>query len=154
MIRYLAKVSLGLETLLYLVVAKSLIVVVPFRWWSSLCGTYQSETLRTEGIEAAAEIARLRRAVLRIGRYVPWRSQCLDRAMAIQFLLYRRHLSSTLYLGMEKNVGGEWKAHAWVRCGPHWAIGYSSLSQFSVVGTYAKYPPGERSSPGLVPART
>lgn len=154
MIAYLAKLALGLETLLYLGVAKSLILFVPFRWWSSLCGTYQSETLRTETAGAARQIARLRRAVLRIGRWVPWRSQCLDRAIAIQFLLYRRQLPSTLYLGMEKDPAGTWKAHAWVRCGPHWAIGYSSLSQFSVVGTYAKYPLGERSSRGLVPTRT
>jgi hypothetical protein len=58
----------------------------------------------------------------------------------MQRLLARRGLPTTLYYGMIRDEKDGWKAHAWVRCGGIWAIGYQHDREYTVVGTYAKIP--------------
>ena len=83
-------------------------------------------------------IAILRRAILRVAGLVPWHSKCLDQALCAQGVLARRKISTTLYFGMIKDDTGKWLAHAWVRSGDQWVIGYQADKQYTVVGSYAR----------------
>jgi hypothetical protein len=49
----------------------------------------------------------------RAARATWWRSMCLEKALAGQWMLRRRGIPSTMYIGMAK-LGGEFVAHAWL----------------------------------------
>lgn len=48
---------------------------------------------------------------------LPWHCRCLVRATAAKWMLRRRRIPSTLYLGVAPSTTKTWDAHAWVRCG-------------------------------------
>lgn len=125
------------EALFELAFCRALVCFVPFHKWSTLCGHPRTESLKMGVPASEAKVRSIRSAIRRVARHVPWKSVCLDQAMAAQRMLSRRRLSSTLYFGMEKSLNGEWNAHAWVRCGSEWVIGYEPERHFTVVGTYA-----------------
>jgi hypothetical protein len=129
-----------LEAFVELSLCKALTVFVPFGRWAHRQGRYQSETLREDRKEDLPRILPLRGALLRLARRVPWKSKCLDQALAMQRMLGRRGLATTTYFGMIRDKTGKWTAHAWVRCGNIWAIGYQTDREYTVVGTYARIP--------------
>lgn len=57
---------------------------------------------------------RLARAVERIARHVPVQTNCLDRAIALWWLLSSRGLAADLRIGVRKNEDASLGAHAWV----------------------------------------
>jgi hypothetical protein len=128
-----------LESLYYLTISKFKIVFLPFAWYKHQYGCFQCETLRSDMLEHRDTIYLIRNSVKLIARLLPWRSQCLDQAMAVQRMLSRRDLESTLYFGMLKNPVGKWNVHAWVRTGNCWAIGYQAKVTYTIVGTYAQF---------------
>ena len=130
--------GLYLEALLEMAWCRVLTVFVPFGRWAHRQGRFQSETLWED---RAADLPRVRAihvAILRIGRRTHWGSKCLDQALAMQRMLGRRGLPSTTYYGMIRDDAGKWTAHAWVRCGTVWAIGYQPGREYTVVGSYAR----------------
>jgi Transglutaminase-like superfamily len=79
------------------------------------------------------------RAVNSASNYTPWESVCLPQAVAAQWMLKRRHISATLYLGVAKNetLPQKLAAHAWLRCGRVILTGSSGHRQFAVVATFS-----------------
>jgi hypothetical protein len=132
--------ALSLEGLFALAASKLRVTLLPFRYWAWPRGRFQSESLRHPRAAELARITRIRHAVKLAGRVVPWRSKCLDQALATQRMLARRGLDSTLYYGMIRKPNREWAAHAWVRCGDQWAIGHHRDIAYAVVGTCAWIP--------------
>jgi len=57
--------------------------------------------------------ARVGAMVERASRATWWRSMCLEKALAGKWMLRRRGVSSTMYVGMARQ-GGEFVAHAWL----------------------------------------
>jgi hypothetical protein len=55
-------------------------------------------------------------------RRIPF-ATCLSQALAVQFLLARRGIESTLWLGARRTEVGRFSAHAWVQCGGRFVIG-------------------------------
>jgi hypothetical protein len=127
-----------LESFFYLSLCKALTVLLPHKFWGLRYCHFQCETLQENMQDYQTEIQAVRRAVKLLSRYLPWRSRCLDQALAVQRILTRHRLPSTLYLGMIKNSDKKWVAHAWVRCGDQWVIGYQYDKNYSIVGTYAR----------------
>jgi hypothetical protein len=113
---------------------------LPFRYWAWPHGRFQSETFPEPRAADLERIHRVRNVIKRLGRFTPWRSKCLDQALAVQRLLARRGMGSTMYYGMRRD-GGTWIAHAWVRCGDQRAIGYLPDADYTVVGTCSLHPP-------------
>ncbi|OGT32040.1 MAG: hypothetical protein A3E87_10870 [Gammaproteobacteria bacterium RIFCSPHIGHO2_12_FULL_35_23] len=132
-----ALLSYALESLLILTLCKIIVICIPFKYWSAKCGKFQCETLRDNVLAYQQTIVNIQRSVKWGARHVPWSSKCLDRALTVQWMLARRKLSSTIYFGMTKNNTKEWLAHAWVRCGDQWMIGYQPKANYTIVGTYA-----------------
>lgn len=126
------------ESLLELTVWKILILCLPFRRWSRWSGRFQSETLKENRLRELRVLRSISRSIQISSQLIPWRSKCLDQALAAQDMLARRKLPSTVYYGMVKDDTGKWLAHAWVRCGDQWVIGHHPQKQYTVVGSYAK----------------
>src|SRR5665213_753161 len=52
-------------------------------------------------------------SVERVARFTWWRSMCLEKALAGKWMLRRRGIASTMYVGMARR-GSEFVAHAWL----------------------------------------
>ena len=128
------------EGLFFLTVAKCQVVFMSYSHWRFRRAYFHCETLKQEIPEAQDKIRCIQKSVRWLVRCLPWKSVCLDQAMAVQRMLFRRGFPVTLYLGMRKNEQQQWVAHAWVRCGTEWVIGYDSNIKHTVVGVYAWIP--------------
>jgi len=129
-----------LEILFELALGKLVIFCLPFAFWSArLCGKSQCETLRIPPPDGKRKLGSIGRAIQDTAKHLPWKSKCFDQAIAAQRMLARRRRASTLYLGMAKTPENQWTAHAWVRSGDEWVVGYDSNRQYTIVGTYAKF---------------
>lgn len=127
-----------LEIWLDLLICKFLISIFRHQRWGLSAYCFQCETLKQLPERSNNCLSVIQRALPLTVKCLFWRSRCLDQALAAQRLLTRRHLPSTLYLGMIKNESGQWTAHAWVRCGSIWIVGYQPNQAYAVVATYAK----------------
>jgi hypothetical protein len=70
----------------------------------------------TEAASAASGEARgvpIGAMLERVARYTWWRSMCLEKALAGRWMLRRRGIPSTMYVGMAKR-DGTFIAHAWL----------------------------------------
>jgi len=57
--------------------------------------------------------ARIGVSVERMARFTWWRSMCLEKALAGRWMLRRRGIPSTMYVGMARQ-GEQFVAHAWL----------------------------------------
>ena len=64
-----------------------------------------------------ADVTRLGWAIGAVSNRVPWRADCLLRVMAADRWLRRWQLQPEFYLGVTKDAGGVFGAHAWLSCG-------------------------------------
>ena len=74
-------------------------------------------------------------AVAAAARHLPWRPVCLPQALAARWLLQRRKVRSTLYLGIASAQARA--AHAWVRVGPLVVTGADQADGCTIVSTFA-----------------
>ncbi len=73
----------------------------------------------------------------------PWQSACLVQALAALWLLERKGIPATLYLGVAKDPGahGGFAAHAWLRCGETIITGAPGREQFTPVAAFVAIVP-------------
>ncbi len=128
------------EAFLLLPVAWFVVRVLPFKWWSHHLGEVKpgEEILVDETLDTQA-LKEFGWAVRKVNRLFRGVYTCLMLAMAVQWMLSRRKISSTLVLGtlMEKDASGSMvmKAHAWLRAGELIVVGghggrYKALSTY------------------------
>jgi aryl-alcohol dehydrogenase-like predicted oxidoreductase len=91
--------------------------VVAARLLLSTIGVARTRRLldrRSSTNHAPEEAERAARAVLRAANNLPLQANCLDRAVALWWLLSSRGLAATLRIGVRKNGDLALAAHAWV----------------------------------------
>lgn len=128
-----------LEAFALLGVARLLVVSTPFRWLAASLGERMKES-SPEVTPDDLHLARLvGQAVRSAASNTPWESVCLPQAVAGQWMLKRRGIAATLYLGAMKadNKPEQLAAHAWLRCGDIILTGAAGHRQFTVVATFA-----------------
>ena len=72
----------------------------------------------------------------RVCRHMPWKSECLVRALVARRMLLKRSFASTLYMGVRME-NGELKAHAWLRCGDLYVTGGTGAG-YTVTGMFGE----------------
>jgi hypothetical protein len=142
-LRTLGKLSwyqrrLWLEAWLWLGLARSLVLAVPFKYIAPYLGTHGAESSLILSEETATVAGHVSRAVRSAARNTPWNSNCLAQAIAAKRMLQHRSINSTLYLGVKKDDAGNLAAHAWVRCGEFWLTGGRGELEYTVVSTFAE----------------
>ena len=125
-----------IEALLNLTLAR-VIILFPFRWFSSRLGQTATDSHAELTPAQAASAAQIGAAVARMSPHTLWDNACLTQAVAAQWMLHRRNIPSTLYLGIEKESEKKWLAHAWVRCGQTILVGASGYTNYTVVSSFA-----------------
>ena len=128
-----------IEAFALLCLARLAVLVLPFRWLAVSLGKHMSES----GMQISASDLRQARmvgqAVRSAANNTPWESVCLAQAVAAQWMLKRRHVAGTLYLGVAKDETESEKltAHAWLRCGNMILTGREGCRQFTVVASFS-----------------
>ena len=120
-----------LESVILLAAARLLVLAVPFRLYARAMGC-DGET--PDG-PAPDMVHRVRRAIEAVSSRVPWRSKCLEQALAAKAMLRGRGISSTLYLAVARDVALE--AHAWLRSGDVCVTGQAAFERYTVIARFA-----------------
>ena len=119
--------------------AQAALALVPFRRVADGAGRLverPGDAAADPGQRAAAE--KIGWAVRAVARRTPWATKCLAQALAAKWLLNRRRLPGTLYLGVRgtQTAGKSLAAHAWVRSGGMTLTGESGAESFRVIGMF------------------
>ena len=139
-----------LEALALLCWARFLIRVVPFRRIAPHLGSAMTESPVEVSEEERRLAFRIAWAVQAVARNVPLGFVCLPQAIAAKWMLRRRRLPSTLYLGLQRDDELKLTAHAWLRVGNTILTGRAESLNHTVVAMYAEdgYLPGTRGHEG------
>lgn len=65
------------------------------------------------------------------------KTTCYPRALCAKWMLNKRKLCNTLYLGVRKYEHSLPEGHAWIRCGSHIITGKKGHKTFTIIATYA-----------------
>jgi hypothetical protein len=79
----------------------------------------------------------LHRALQLAGRYAPWLATCYTLCLTGKWLLRRKGLPSTLYVGFRRAGEGRYEGHAWLRSYDAWISGGGSRSLYDVHSYYS-----------------
>lgn len=123
-----------LESYIFLFGARVLVVALPFKYVSRLVGVKGESPSEKLASELPLQV---RWSVTTASRYAFWNTLCLTQALAAKFMLNRRGLKSTLYLGTTRPSEGQFVAHAWVRCGDLIVTGEKGHEDYTVVACFA-----------------
>jgi len=126
------------EALAWLCLAKLLLLLVPFRWIASRLGNQMAESPSAinEGDRKLA--LRVSWAIQSVALHLPLGFVCLPQAIAAKWMLRRRGLPSTLYLGLRKGEGFKLTAHAWLRVGDKILTGRTESFNHQVITTFGE----------------
>ncbi len=128
-----------LEAFVLLAFARLMVLILPFKWLAVSLGRHMNES-GTQVNPSDLLIARIvGQAIRSAASNTPWQSVCLPQAVAAQWMLKRRRIAATLYLGVAKseNKAEKLAAHAWLRCGDIILTGASGHRQFTVVAMFS-----------------
>ncbi|WP_270942321.1 lasso peptide biosynthesis B2 protein [Romboutsia lituseburensis] len=111
------------------------ILKVPFNKLKEELGTYNTESVDDVVLDDYKKAKIVRDVVVTISKFTPWESLCLVQAMTVQRMLKKRGISTTIYLGVNKE-NKNMVAHAWIRCGKMFVTGgdgsgYATVAKFS-----------------------
>lgn len=115
-----------------------MLVIYPFKKIATELGTKMIESstsVHEKDIETARSAGR---SIRRASSYTPFRSLCFEQAIALKYILNKRKISSTIYLGVSKNAkDGKLEAHAWTRVGNIYPTGFKGKENFTVISTFS-----------------
>jgi hypothetical protein len=107
--------------------------VLPFRVIAPRLGRHMVES--PTDLAPEARVGRVAWAIAAAARRTPWRSKCLEQAIATKLMLRRRAIPSTMYLGIAR---APVETHAWVRVGRATVVGGGDLDRFAVVAAFGE----------------
>ena len=123
------------EALLFLLLARLALHVVPYRWLT----WYLSRPVREPQVTGERR-AYIRQGIvwslLRAARYLPGETVCFPRGIAAQAMLRRRRVGTTLYYGVTSQPDRRWRSHVWVMDGAEGVVGAYGADQYHVLARY------------------
>jgi hypothetical protein len=112
--------ALAVESLAMLAAARVLVKATPQHRLVSRIGGSRIANAEVPGTASSNAFAASKSVSSRVGasvehvaRFTWWRSMCLEKALAGKWMLRRRGIASTMYVGMARK-GSEFIAHAWL----------------------------------------
>ena len=100
------------EALLFLWYSKILLKILPFKKCTDLLLPSDRLTKKPNPLL----LTEVRKAISRANKTAVWKNVCLVKSFAARFMLQRRGIASTMYLGLQVEEEGAKKlhAHAWL----------------------------------------
>lgn len=149
--------ALAVESIAMLAAARILVKTAPQKRLVQRLGGTNDDATRIDDAESTSALpaannppnvtgtnatgARVGRMLERAARITFWRSMCLEKALAGKWMLRRRGIPSTIYVGMARQ-GEAFAAHAWLVGEGHTLTGagktvYATLAAFREPGQSA-----------------
>lgn len=128
-----------LEAVLWLALARTAILTIPFRWTSRLFALKPGDGNTALDQPSHREIARRVGWALGVAAArSPWQSTCLAQALAGSGMLRRRRIPATLAMGVVKAADetDNLKAHAWLSCNGIILTGASGHEKYNIVAKF------------------
>lgn len=116
--------------------ARTVLWLFPFAYLERYLGRKGSQSPEVVPKAHARLSWRVSYAVERMSRYTPFRATCLVQALAAKWVLDRRGVPNTLYLGVHRLETG-FGAHAWLNVGLETVTGGLTREANAVVATYS-----------------
>jgi Transglutaminase-like superfamily len=133
-----AERQLLVEATLWLGLARSAILTIPFRWTTRLFALRPGEgDASTDRL--SRELAQRIGWALRVASArSPWQSTCLAQALAGTGMLRRRRIPATLSMGVARSADqlNGMEAHAWLSCAGLILTGGGSHEKYNVVARF------------------
>jgi hypothetical protein len=127
-----------LEAFAWLTLAKLLIHGVPFRWLARRLGFQMAQSPETVSDSERVLACRVGWAVEAVARHSPIQFVCFPQAIAAKWMLRRRGLPSTLYLGAKIKEKDKLDVHAWLRVGDRILTGGEQSRRHKTIVTFAE----------------
>ena len=118
------------EAMLLVLAARMLIGGVPPRKWRERFGAVGEAS---DTFDDLATIRRVRLAIQRAVRNVPGSPNCLPQALAARWMLARRGIAASLFVGFERDEVGAPRFHAWLKVGEEWVTGLCDETRYSLL---------------------
>lgn len=133
--------ALVAEAVLCLLAARLGLVFVPFPKLARRLGRFvppdEARRLTAPSTAPQARAATdIGWAVTRAARYVPFKAVCLPQAMAAQWMLRRRDISSVMHFGASRGEEKPLDAHAWLDAAGIEVTGYPVASRFAEIACF------------------
>lgn len=113
------------------------LLIMPFRRIIAWQGVPGRESPDTTDAGSRSYREALHRALLLTSRYAPGLATCYTLCLAGKWLLRRKGLPSTLYIGFRKAGEAGFEGHAWLRSYDAWITGGGSRSHYDVHSYYS-----------------
>lgn len=125
------------EATFCLLVARLVLIIVPFPRLMRMI----TRPIRRGEIHGTARVEQrnqVRQAIYTMRLRMQDQTTCLHRAIAAQFMLRRRGISSTIYFGAIRQPGEGLTTHAWVQDGTEGVVGYITVqkARYHIVACY------------------
>lgn len=127
-----------LTSIYYLTLTKIKIVFFSFKKLSKSFGELEIKNEINLSKNDYLQSEKIRVSIIRGSRIVPWKSVCLDQAIAGINLLKHKKIPYCLHLGVRKKEDGlKLDAHAWVVCGDKIILGGEKSKFYMVTASYS-----------------
>ncbi|MEI6946672.1 lasso peptide biosynthesis B2 protein [Paraflavisolibacter sp. H34] len=128
-----------LEAFFWLLASKLMVRFVPLKAIAQRMGTLNGERREVLSGPEKEKSGMVQLAVNTVCSNVPWKSVCLDQALACMFMLKRRKIPYSLCLGTIKNETRKaLDAHAWVLCGTEIIMGGTRSKKYALVAYFSR----------------
>lgn len=136
--RPLATQWLLTQTLILLGLARLAVKTMPYARLEQRMGERHAESPLELADGRREDVREVKRAIRQVSAHTPWTSNCFPQALVAQWLLRRRRVPITIYLGAAfSKETAALTAHAWSRCGPIYVTGGASAASYEAVMSYA-----------------
>ncbi len=135
--------ALAVEAVLWLLLARLALIVIPFPRLARHMGTFTAPTearalqgAPAQGSKDADIATEVSWAVTRSARYLPFKAVCLPQAMAARIMLKRRGVASVMHFGAAKGKDKPLNAHAWLDAAGVEVTGYPVAKGFAEIACF------------------
>jgi hypothetical protein len=130
--------QLLVEAMLWLGIARSAILTIPFRWTTRLFALKPGEAGTAVDQSSRAVARRIGWALRAASGRSPWHSTCLAQALAGTRMLRRRGIPGTLTMGVARSTveSSGLEAHAWLSCSSVILTGADGCERYRVIAKF------------------
>jgi len=116
-------------------VVRFVILFVPMKKFASYLG--KRTNCKTENdLSLPLKALKIKNALIRASRVVPWRFMCYEQAFTGKIMLRRRNIKTKLYFGVRKDGADSITAHAWLEAGSRIVTGAFGHQSYQVIAVF------------------
>jgi hypothetical protein len=130
--------KLLLEAFMYLVWARVLLCLLPFRYLTKILNRGSSFNQPLTDFERRRLRENVAWAIERAARYLPGATPCFPRGIAAHAMCRARGVDSTLYYGAANLPDTGLSAHVWVADGSNGIVGHQIAGDYRIIARFPR----------------